>query len=159
LSFKQVKIKYLIIPFIILFLLTGLFVVNNYYKNTLESNSKISSFSCKNLLLDISQDALNEKILNKESFFIYIGRPTCPDCKTFMPKLENILSETNKSIFYYNTEATASKKQEIRDYLHSLNVKSVPSILLFSNGNIEQIYDCQDKNQVENFLEQFKGDF
>lgn len=142
-----------------LMILTGTFYFRIDYNNKLSYNSvSATTSSTTNLLININQDEFKEKISNNESFFIYIGRPTCPYCRTFMPKLEEILLETNKPIFYYNTQAPASKKQQIRDFLRSLNVYYVPTILFFDNGNIKFSYNCADNEQIEKFTNKFKGE-
>lgn len=123
-----------------------------------KDNSKVLASTKNELLINIDQTELNQKISNKEQFFVYIGRDTCPDCRAFMPKLKDILSNDNKSIFYYNTEVPASKKQEIRDYLQKFNVKSIPAILFINDGKVIDLYDCQDEKQINNFIKNFEGE-
>lgn len=145
----------LIISFVIIFA-AGTFYLKTYI--SAKQNDKILTNSNQRFLIEITQNELNQKITDKESFFVYVGRPSCPDCKTFMPKLEEILSNTNRTLLYYNTEAPASKKQEIRDYLETFNVKSIPNIIFFSDDKVNQSYDCQDNTQIENFIKKFKGE-
>ena len=64
----------------------------------------------------------------------------------------------NKKLLYYNTEAPASQKQEIRNYLEKYNVKTIPCILYIEDGKTIKLYDCQNTNEVEEFIEDFKGE-
>lgn len=112
----------------------------------------------KSLLISITREELTEKISKNENIYVYIGRPTCPDCKVFEPKLENILNKMNRNLLYYNTEVPASKKQEIRDYLSNYNVKTIPCILYIENGKTIRLYDCQNTKEVDEFIKDFKGD-
>ena len=49
----------------------------------------------------ISYEDLQEKCADDCDFFLYIGRPDCPDCQQFYPKLENYISNHQYSGVYY----------------------------------------------------------
>lgn len=132
-----------------------IFISIFYLNNT--NKFKINYLNDKSLLISITKEELNEKISKNEKIYVYIGRPTCPDCKAFEPQLENILNKINKKLLYYNTEVPASQKQEIRDYLENYNVKSIPCILYIENGKTIKLYDCQNTKEVNEFIEDFKG--
>lgn len=53
-----------------------------------------------------------EKIMNgKDTLFVYVGRPTCPQCKEFEPILQKVLNNQHQSMGYYNTD-NARKENE-----------------------------------------------
>ena len=146
----------LLIPTIVII---AIIILNFNYRNKFKINylSNIEK-NDKNLLIDITREELNERISKNENIYVYIGRPTCPDCKEFEPKLKDILNKMNKKLLYYNTEAPASQKQEIRNYLEKYNVKTIPCILYIEDGKTIKLYDCQNTNEVEEFIEDFKGE-
>ncbi|MBX4268548.1 thioredoxin domain-containing protein [Clostridium estertheticum] len=141
---------------IVMILGIGSFYLARVHGNSKENN-EIPTTSKVKILLDINKESLAEKIENKESFLVYIGRPSCPDCRKFTPKLEKKLTDTNKQILYYNTEVHASKKQEMRVYLNSLGIKSVPTIMGVSKGNVEKVYDCSVESQSEEIMNTLGG--
>ena len=146
----------ILIPFIVIIAIIIL-ISNNTDKVEINYLSNIET-NDKRLLIDITREELNERITKNEKIYVYIGRPTCTVCKEFEPKLRDILNKINKNLFYYNTEAPASQKQEIRDYLEKYNVKTIPCILYIENGKTIKLYDCQDTKEVEEFIDNFKGE-
>jgi len=52
--------------------------------------------------------------------WIYIGRPTCEECKRFSPVLKEVFKENNKHIYYYNIDiARKENEQEMINMLES----------------------------------------
>lgn len=108
------------------------------------------------VLISVNQKQFKEKISKKESFSIYIGRPSCPDCKKFVPKIEKELTSINKKILYYNTQAPASEKKQIRNFLKKFGVIYVPTIIDFKEGKVENIYNCTKEDQFYKFIKKEK---
>lgn len=117
-------------------------------------NNKINS----NNMVQINQVEFKTKLKENSTFFVYIGRHSCPDCVKFEPTLKQILSEQNYELFYYNTEAPASQKQDIKNYLSTLGVTSIPYILQIKNSIVSQRYDCQKEDDIRNFEKDLKGE-
>ena len=77
----------------------------------------------KEQLIEVDYIHLQEKIKNKDSFVLYIGRPDCGDCQEFEPYLKKYLND-NKGVYlyYFNTKRyrdLAKKEnasQEDKDY-------------------------------------------
>ena len=154
---KKGKIRYISVIFLIVSIIMAIVLVANNRNKTIVSIGSDIEISNDNLLIDITRDDLNKKISDNENFFIYIGRPTCPDCKEFKPKLQEILKDVKKQMFYYNTEVPASQKQELREYLQTFKIESIPCILYIKDGKAIKLYDCQDTSQIQNFTYDFKG--
>ena len=51
-----------------------------------------------------SVSLVKEKIASGEKFILFIGRPSCPYCQRFEPKLSNVAHSSNFNIFYVNSE-------------------------------------------------------
>ena len=69
---------------------------------------------------------IRSKITNKESFILYIGRESCPDCKRFAPNLAVAIQKSNKIVYYLDNDS--SEKREITDFAHEMNIKTVPNL-------------------------------
>ena len=103
----------------------------------------------------ITLESLKDFIASKQSGIIYIGRNSCPDCKDFYPKLEQIISHYNQDIFYYNTAIDReSRKEEMLNVLNELEVEFIPIILVFNKGEIEYKFTDDIYQKFENYLKQ-----
>lgn len=103
------------------------------------------------VLTEIKKSEVQELIADKETCWVYVGRPSCPDCVEFYPKLNEFLEKNKLSILYYNTECRASKKKLEREYYNSLGVKSVPSIIRIEDGVVKKVYNTQNKVEYIEF--------
>ena len=105
-------------------------------------------------LVDISQEELNERLEKKDSFWVYIGRPSCPDCQSFFPRLEKLLTSQKKKIFYYNTTCKVSEKKKMKAYVEGLHIHEIPAILKVEEGKIT-VLDMQTEDDVKQFEKEF----
>ena len=62
----------------------------------------------------ISVSSAKENIASAEKFILFIGRPSCPYCQLFEPKLSNVARKSEFNIFYINSENT-DELGEIQD--------------------------------------------
>lgn len=105
---------------------------------------------------EISREQLEREFAAKSDFFLYVGRPTCPDCEEFYPVLEEIVSAGGQRIYYYNTEVKASGKRKMRAYVKSLGIDEIPMILQVENGEIAARYNGQKDKDIEDFSREIK---
>ena len=104
----------------------------------------------KDLLLDtpivkISLKELEDAHTLKKEGIYYIGRPSCPGCEDYLPKLTSILNQYNLSANYYNTELDRSTSyEEMMRVLNIYNVNSVPVLLILSDGEIAYYFSGVD---------------
>lgn len=92
-------------------------------------------------LNSINQRGLESIVINKKNAILYIGRPSCPACKKFKPKLEKILKDNHSSIYYFNTESTGKQKQLISEYLKGLGIDYIPIVIVIENGKVKEYLD------------------
>ena len=102
-------------------------------------------------LINVSSEKLFVMLDEEKTFFLYIGRPSCPDCEEYKPILEDVV--LNKfEVFYYNTDETREDK-EYEDLLERLGVDAVPMLIQIKNGAAKNImYFTKDKKKIKNFL-------
>ncbi len=70
---------------------------------------------------------LDEKIANKEDFFLYVFSSTCPFCKETTPKLIPIVKEMNIDMPQLNL-------QEFAAYRNKLKIEYTPTLVYFKDG-------------------------
>lgn len=104
----------------------------------------------------ISKGDFKKKISSQENFWIYVGRPNCPDCQKYYPRLEKYLEDNNLKLLYFNTKVKVSQKEEMVEFLNDLGVDEVPAILEIKNGKVEKIYDMQKEEDIVNFEVEYK---
>lgn len=107
-------------------------------------------------LTDVSKKDFEEKIKNKESFWVYVGRPNCPDCQKYYPNLVDYLENNNLTIEYFNTRVKTSKKAEMVEMLANLGVDEVPAIIEFKKGEVIRVYDMQTQQDIIDFEKSYK---
>lgn len=89
------------------------------------------------------------KLENKDSGFVYIGRPTCPDCQAFQPTLDTVLKDKNMRLDYFDTDAARKEKEEqTKQFLQDMKVKTVPVIFYLENGKEVSRYDGNDDEKA-----------
>ena len=99
----------------------------------------------------ISRDELNSMMESNQEFYVYFGRPSCLDCLEFYPKFKKILAQSKETIYYYSTEAKASEKADMLDFVKLFGIKEVPSILYSKDNTVEKVYDGQNEDDLQNF--------
>jgi predicted bacteriocin transport accessory protein len=102
-------------------------------------------------LIKISRNELKKMMENNQDFYVYFGRPSCPDCWEFYPKFKSILEKSKIAVYYYSTEAKASEKAGMRDFIKPFGIKEVPSILHIKENAVAEIYDGQKDKDLKKF--------
>ncbi|MEF3355123.1 thioredoxin family protein [Paenibacillus sp. GYB006] len=109
---------------IVVILLILLAVINGSDK---EEESKV--------LTAVTNDEVSTFLEHGESGFLYVGRPTCPFCREFMPVLEKASQSTGQTVYYYNTdEGREQDEEKLGTLLDRLKIESVPALLYIENG-------------------------
>ena len=111
----------------------------------------------KEQLIEVDYIHLQEKIKNKDSFVLYIGRPDCGDCQEFEPYLKKYLND-NKGVYlyYFNTkryrdlakkENASQEDKDFYDRLYEeLNFSWTPTLNFIYQGENEESYTYLDKD-------------
>ncbi|MGE9875171.1 thioredoxin domain-containing protein [Hornefia butyriciproducens] len=107
----------------------------------------------KGEIISISKRELNEMINSKGTFYVYVGRPNCPDCQEFYPEFEKSVHDKGITIYYFNTKVKVSQKSEMSEYVKSMGINEIPAILEVNKGRIVTVYDGQIDNDMKKFYE------
>jgi thioredoxin len=81
--------------------------------------------------MEISAKELQEKINNGEKIIVDFHGLWCGPCKMMMPIFEKVAKSNETNIQMYTMDIDKN-----RDYVMSIGVRSVPTVKLFSNGNV-----------------------
>lgn len=94
----------------------------------------------------VSVEDINKKIDNNESFYLYVGRVTCPYCRIFVPKLHSAAENNLSQINYLDVENT-TQDAEFESFLSTINLQYVPSVVFFDDEGDFDMLDI-DSNKI-----------
>lgn len=91
---------------------------------------------------EVTAEEVEERLAKGEKTILYIGKPVCPFCQKFVPKLNNVREENDLTIHYLNSldTPTNSAIKALRD---KMEVPLVPQVVTidgvntFTNLNID----------------------
>lgn len=106
----------------------------------------------------IGNNELRALIDEGETGFLYIGRPTCPHCKIFVPLLNNVTAQFSDEVYYFNTDAARSEDSAaMSELLGVLNISSVPTFMWLENGvEVSRLDDTENEQAIADFMAQFR---
>jgi thioredoxin 1 len=81
--------------------------------------------------MEISGKELQEKINNGEKIIIEFWAEWCGPCRVMKPVFERVASNNDTEVQMYTMDIDQN-----RDYAQTLGIRSIPTIKLFSNGNV-----------------------
>lgn len=100
----------------------------------------------------ISVTEVNKKIDENMSFFIYLGRETCPACCEMVPKLASEVGKIKLTMFYLDTEKSKNNIK-IDEFRRKYHIKFVPTVLYFDeNSTCYALVDWDSNEQIRNWL-------
>lgn len=103
-----------------------------------------------------SQDVL-DLIASAGTGFLYVGRPTCPNCTTFAPLLSAVVLENDFTVLYYDTDVAKSNPDLKSQALDAISVEGVPSFMYIENGEIiEKLTDRKTEDSIKAFFDKYQ---
>src|SRR5699024_1509057 len=86
----------------------------------------------------------------KESFFVYTGRSSCPYCQMFAPKLyeASLLKESNGIIINYLNSDNESDTG-LHTYLSNHDIDYVPNLNYFKDGTLVETLQISNDTTIE----------
>ena len=104
-------------------------------------------------------EILNDR--SGEGFFVYIGRPTCPNCRDFEPVLREALRSIDGQMRYFQTdiarEADDVSEMTMIEILNSIGVSGVPSTVFIVNGEVVDRLGARTPESIISFIEDNGG--
>ncbi|QJC35314.1 thioredoxin [Enterobacteriaceae endosymbiont of Donacia proxima] len=100
-----------------------------------------------NIIIDLNDKNFQEEIKKNNLVLVDFWAEWCNPCKIFSKVLEEV------SIEYKNIIFTKLNIENYKTITEKYNIRSIPTILLFKNGNvIDKIIGSITKIQLKNFL-------
>ncbi|MDR0921444.1 MAG: hypothetical protein LBM95_03570 [Lactobacillales bacterium] len=115
-----------------------------HYDTTMKSLEK------KEKIYPISNKELFQLLENSgESYILYAGRNNCGMCQSFIKGFESILSDTDKKVYYFDTNKKADDYYEkVKD---KLMLEKVPEVMKIAKGEVIR-FDAE-KEGLYKFIE------
>lgn len=141
---KYLKFIFLSIFF---FILSGCSYTN-------ETNSVIEYQEIVENFNEISPNEISNKINNDNTFYLFIGRESCPYCRMFVPKLKQAADQNDIQIEYLNVE---DKQDNLESFAKKYNLQYVPELRFFNGSEYtSKIENLDSENitveEIEGFL-------
>ena len=90
--------------------------------------------------------------------FVYIGRPTCQECRAFEPILQRTLQHLEMSMYYFQTakaryDTEAGGEARMLELLAPLQIEGIPIIVYLVDGQvIDYLIGLHQQEEVEKFI-------
>ncbi|WP_256756826.1 thioredoxin family protein [Cohnella sp. WQ 127256] len=115
-------------------LIVALVVINNSKPDTVYGKPSDDLFQETRAILNdpnynniIIPDKLDDKIANKESFFVYYFASDCPHCKVTTPQLKPVADEMGINLHQFNL-------LEFRPYFNKMGIEATPTLVYYKDG-------------------------
>ncbi|QJC34131.1 thioredoxin [Enterobacteriaceae endosymbiont of Donacia cinerea] len=100
-----------------------------------------------NVLINLNNENFQSEIKKNDLVLVDFWAEWCNPCKMFSKVLEEV------SLKYKNIIFTKLNIEKYKIIAEQYNIRSIPTIILFKNGNIiDKIIGSINKIQLENFL-------
>ena len=98
---------------------------------------------------EVNSENFSEKINSTEKTLIYIKASWCGPCKQLSPTIDEVSSELGQTVTICKMDA-----DENRDTCQQLGIRSIPTIIIFKDGQIvEKHTGMIQKPQLMSLLE------
>ena len=84
-------------------------------------------------IVAISNETEYEEVVAQDVAYLYFGFDDCPYCKKFRPLLEEELTETGQTAYYYNTKKRANDVN-YDEVLDTYGIAFVPILVKLEDG-------------------------
>ncbi|MBF2393258.1 thioredoxin family protein [Listeria marthii] len=135
---------------LLLALITVVFTLGACGDNKKETEEKANQTEKESstFLNTISTKDFKQKMADKTTGFVYVGRPTCEDCQAFQPILKKELEkrQPNQKMAYYNTDKASEKsRDDMIALLKEMDIDSVPTMVYLKDGKVVSTYAATDE--------------
>ncbi|WP_084038684.1 thioredoxin family protein [Brochothrix campestris] len=97
----------------------------------------------------ISTSEFKQLQQSNKPYIVYVARPTCKYCRTFSPKLTELVVENDMKIYYYNTdEAREEDSEAMNALLKTIDISSVPTLVKSDSKQKLTIFNASDKSKA-----------
>lgn len=155
---KEIPLKnYILLSIVLIFtiiIVIYLFIWYNAYENNNLKNKILDKY-----LMVINYNELEDYIVENKNAIIYTSVSNNAEIKTFENKFKNIIKKNslNNSILYLDLAKDENIIKKIKEK-YNKDLSEEPSILIFKDGKLEEIYNIKENNynikKLEKYLEE-----
>lgn len=155
---KEIPLKnYILLSIVLIFtiiIVIYLFMWYNAYENNNLKNKILDKY-----LMVINYNELEDYIVENKNAIIYTSVSNNAETKTFEKKFKNIIKKNslNNSILYLDLAKDENIIKKIKEK-YNKDLSEEPSILIFKDGKLEEIYNIKENNynikKLEKYLEE-----
>ncbi|MCB5954887.1 thioredoxin family protein [Enterococcus sp. CWB-B31] len=86
----------------------------------------------------ITVPTFKQKLVREESFYLYVGRPTCGDCNDFEPALIDLINEyeLGDKLLYLNVAKLRMDEPAWEEFKGTYNLIYTPTLAKFEGGKL-----------------------
>ena len=77
---------------------------------------------------ELTIEAVEERLKKGENTILFVGKPTCPFCQMFVPKLNHVAQQNNLDIYYLNSIDTQTIPA-IKSLRDRMDIPTVPQVI------------------------------
>ncbi|MBC2122569.1 thioredoxin family protein [Listeria marthii] len=117
-------------------------------KKETEEKANQTEKESSTFLNTISTKDFKQKMADKTTGFVYVGRPTCEDCQAFQPILKKELEkrQPDQKMAYFNTDKASEKsRDDMIALLKEMDIDSVPTMVYLKDGKVVSTYAATDE--------------
>lgn len=104
---------------------------------------------------EVTVEQVEEKIEANESFLLFVGRETCPECVEIAPVLAESAKASNSTIYYLDSINTDTD-EKLSDFRKRYTIQSVPTLVHFHEGTYSYTGLPSTVKSLTRLLETFK---
>jgi thioredoxin 1 len=98
--------------------------------------------------MEISGKELQEKINNGEKIIVDFFANWCNPCSIMKPVFERVASNNDTEVQMYTMDIDQN-----RDYAQTLGIRSIPTVKLFSNGNVtDTVVGVMNEEKIKSLI-------
>ena len=98
---------------------------------------------------EMTSENFQDKVNQTEKAIVYIKASWCGPCKQLSPTIDEVSSELGTSVTIGKMDA-----DENMDFVKSLNVRNIPTLLFYKNGEVvERSVGVKSKSEILKLIE------
>jgi len=140
----------IITALIVLVVIIGFVVSANY-------NSKDEDTNESSRLKEITYTEYEALLASDDAVVIYVGRPTCSACVSFIPNLEEVLEENDLYVNYLNTDNLSneelSKVASSTEYFSTSGIRTPHTMVIKNKTVVDTLLGAAAKENIISFFQ------
>lgn len=102
------------------------------------------------VLDSVTYKNFTQRINEGTDVYVYVGRPSCGDCKGFEPELINAIKEKNlqDQLIYLNVQSICKNEEEWEAFKKNYHIPYTPTIAMFQGGKLTNKVEWTPENGI-----------